>query len=91
MKQILYIPSGSYFLWYNVIPGSCVIPTLSAEEVLNNDSEFFKAKNVTDVETLLNSIVENPHQYNLTLYKRAGIDFKETLDISEFEIIEDGK
>ena len=92
MKQILYIPSGRYFLWFDssATPPKR-LPTLSPEELLSKDSAWCLANDITDVETMLKQIIDDYTYFNPSLYEYVGIDSPEKMLISEFEIIEDGK
>ena len=94
MKQILYIPSGRYFLWFDdekYRTRVCNLPIISSEECLSRKSDFFNYRNITDITSLLDSIVNRPNIFNKRLYEYAGIDITQQLNISEFEIVEDGK
>ena len=89
MKQILYIPSGSYFLWFDSTKETLDnIPSLSSEELLIKDKVWCENNEMTDIESILNQIITNYQHFNPFLYKCAGIDDPTNLSISEFEIIE---
>ena len=94
MKQILYIPSGRYFLFFDpdlYTSGEATIPILSAQELITRDTQWVIAHDIDTVEKILTAIVVSPKKFNHILYKNAGIDLDSRLTFSEFEIIEDGK
>lgn len=92
MKQILYIPSGRYFLWFDpAIKEFDVVPSISSEEVLIKDRIWCISNDMTDIESLITNLTTNYTVFNPYLYKYAGIDNPTDLLISEFEIVEDGK
>jgi hypothetical protein len=94
MKQILYIPSGKYFLWFDTTK-NYDYPILSAEECLIKEADWCRANGIIDIQVMLDKIVETPNYFNPKLYTVADIDIDTEksgeLLYSEFEIVEDGK
>ena len=79
MKHLLYIPSGSYFLFYGSIIDK--FPIYSMETAI--EKHFIQESNI---EQIIQKILRVG--YSSASYEYAGIDIRYPLLKDEFEIVE---
>jgi len=83
MKQLLYIPSGTYVKFYTI--ANAKTPELSIEEYC----KYLKEKQViySSYERIIENIIDEFYRNGIYIF--AGIDRNKPILRSEFELVED--